>query len=532
MKQEGKLRQRLSLADLTFIGLGSMVGSGWLFASQRGAQVAGPAAWISWIIGAVAVTLLGLVYAELGGSLPRAGGTVRYPDYSHGPLLGYLTGVASIIAFASVAGIEAEAMRQYADTWWPALGSGSPTLLGWFMQFVLLVVFFLLNYASVNLFGKANTIITAIKFVVPTLTIIVLLTHLQPTNFSSHSFAPAGFSGIESAVSTAGIIFAFLGFQQAVGFSSEARNPQRNVPLSIFLAVFLSAALYILLQVSFVGAVPGRSLLHGWAALNYTSPFANLAGALGLGWLSTVILGDAVISPSGTANIYLAATARVIFAWARNGTFFKVFTKVDGKSGVPRPALWLAFVLAIFFTLPFPSWDTLVGVVSSASVLTYILGPISLHAFRRTAPDMPRPFKLKGYSVIAPLSFAVASLIIYWTGWQTDSWLLGAQIVMFLFYVAFNRFAPKHIPFRQQVKSSLWIIVYFALMMVISYLGTFQGVKGIPAPWDQVVVVVMSFAIYYWGISAALPVPNMGQEEDEVSSNVAESQTQPQYKMS
>ncbi len=514
----GKFKKQLGLMDLTFIGFGSIIGSGWLFASQKAAMVAGPAAWISWVIGAVAVALLGFVYAELGGSLPRAGGTVRYPEYSHGPLIGYLLGFASLIAFASVAGIEAEAMRQYADTWWPALGKGTPTLLGWFVQLALLVIFFSLNYLSVNLFGKANTIITTIKFIVPVLTVVVLMTHLKVVNFSSHGFAPYGFSGIEKAVATAGIIFAFLGFQQAVGFSAEAKNPQRNVPLSILLAVVGSAGLYVLLQLSFIGAVPTTAIAGGWATLSFTSPFANVAAAIGLGWLANIILADAVISPSGTANIYLSATARVIFAWARTRTFFKVFAKVDGSSGVPRPALWLAFIGAVFFTLPFPSWDKLVSVVSSATVLTYILGPISAHAFRRTAPDMKRPFRLAGMSIISPLSFIIASLIIYWTGWQTDNWLIGSQIVLWVLYIVFRKKAPTDkVSFAQQLKSSWWLIAYYVLMLIVSYLGssTFQGTNAIPQPWDQIIVAVVSLVTYYWGVASAVPNPYLGFDEDE-----------------
>jgi amino acid transporter len=511
----GKLKSKLSLVDLTFIGLGSIVGSGWLFASQRGAATAGPAAWISWLIGAFAVLLLGFVYAELGGALPRAGGSVRYPEFSHGPLLGYLSGFASIIAFSSVAGIEVEAVRGYAETWWPALGGVNPTLLGWIGQLVLLLIFFFLNLKSVSLFGKANTIITTIKFIVPLLTIIVLLTQLKVGNYHSHGFAPFGFVGIERAVSTSGIVFAFLGFQQAVSFSSEAKNPQRSVPLSIMLAIFLSAALYILLQLTFIGAVPTQALSGGWGSLHYESPFANVAAALGLGWLSSVILADAIVSPSGTANIYLSATSRVIFAWAKSGTFFRKFTEINNKTGVPTPALFLAFLLAVFFTLPFPSWDKLVGVVSSATVLIYIMGPVALHALRKNAPDLHRPFRLSGMEVISPLSFVFASLIVYWTGWKTDSWLLGVQIIMFILFLVFKNAAPKSVPFVQQIRSSLWLVVYYLVILILSYLGTFQGTGILPTPYDQIILAFVSIIIYYWGVNSGLSEP-LFYEDDEV----------------
>jgi amino acid transporter len=527
MAGQGKFKRQLGLLDLTLLGLGSIIGSGWLFASRNVASQAGPGASISWLIGAVAVILLGFVYAELGGALPRAGGTVRYPEYSHGPLIGYLMGFASIVAFSSVAGIEVEAARQYATGWWPALSSPSgsaPTVTGWLFQLVLLLIFFFINYFSVKVFGKANTIITSIKFVVPALAIIVLFTSFHGANFSSQGFAPTGFTGIESAVSTGGIIFAFLGFQQAVGFASEAKNPQRTVPLSILLAVILSALIYELLQISFIGAVPSHEIASGWSAVHgeFKLPFKDIAVMIGAGWLGQVILVDAIISPSGTANIYLASTNRVIFGWAKNGTFFKAFGKLDEKSGVARPALWLGFLLAIFWTLPFPSWDQLVGVVSSATVLTYLVGPISAHAFRKSAPDLVRPFRLKGMAIISPLSFIIASLIVYWSGWQTDAWLIGAQLLMFVIYVLARKRVPtNHVSFAQQIKSSWWLMAFYVILMVISYLGdtVFQGTGAIAAPWDQIIVAVVSLVVYYWGVKSALPKAHFDYDEVEADGN-------------
>lgn len=514
---EFKLKRRLGLLDLTFLGLGAIIGSGWLFASQKGAVLAGPSAWIAWVIGAVAVMLIGLVYAELGGALPRAGGIIRYPDFSHGPIVGFMMGMAALVAYSSVAGIEAEAMRGYAQTWWTALGtpSGSPTTLGWFIQLLLLVIFFLLNYWSVNVFGKANSIITAIKFIVPVLAMIVFFTQIKGVNFTSHGFAPGGFTGIESAVSTAGIIFAFLGFRQAVDFAGEAKNPQKTVPLAIILAIAIGAILYILLQLSFIGAVPSDSISGGWATLTFKSPFADVAKALGLAWLANIIFADAVLSPSGTANIYLSSTSRVVFAWARNGTFFKAFTRVSGKSGVPRPALWLSFILAVIWTLPFPTWGALVGVVSSATVMTYIVGPISAAAFRKTAPGINRPFRLGGMSVIAPLAFIIASLIIYWSGWSTDSWLIGLQILMFIVYLVLNKVMPNaKVSLGQSIKSSIWLVVYYIAMFFISYLGTFGGHGQFKTPWDQIAVIVVALICYYWGIATALPTPTITEDED------------------
>ena len=110
--------------------------------------------------------------------------------------------------------------------------------------------------------------------------------------------------------------------------------------------------------------------------------------------------------------------------------------------GNPAPALWLTFGLAVFWTMPFPSWEALINVVSAALVLSYAVAPVSVAALRRNAPDMPRPFRVKGFAVLGPVSFIIAALIVYWSGWATVSWLLGLQILMFGIYLLCRRLVP------------------------------------------------------------------------------------------
>ena len=100
MTTQGKFKKQLTLTDLTFIGLGAIFGSGWLFAASHVSSIAGPAGIYSWLIGGLAVLLLGIVYCELGAALPRAGGIIRYPVFSHGELMGYLLGFITLIAFS------------------------------------------------------------------------------------------------------------------------------------------------------------------------------------------------------------------------------------------------------------------------------------------------------------------------------------------------------------------------------------------------------------------------------------------------
>lgn len=528
MSGKGKFKKQLSLMDLTFIGLGAIFGSGWLFAASHVSAIAGPAGIFSWLLGGFSVLLLGIVYCELGAALPRAGGVIRYPVYSHGPLLGYLMGFITLIAFSSLVAIEVVAARQYAAAWFPELtkaGSSDPSILGWLLQFGLLCLFFMLNYRSVKTFAMANNLVSVFKFIVPLLVIGVLFTFFKPENLYAQGFAPFGLSGVQMAVSAGGIIFAYLGLTPIISVASEVKNPQRTIPIALILSVLLSTVIYVLLQVAFLGGVPTEMLANGWAGVTkeLALPYRDIALALGVGWLAYLVVADAVISPSGCGNIYMNATPRVIYGWAQTGTFFKIFTRIDEKSGIPRPALWLTFGLSVFWTLPFPSWEALISVVSAALVLSYAVAPVSVAALRRNAPDMPRPFRVKWMGVMGPLSFIVAALIVYWSGWNTVSWLLGLQIVMFVVYLLCSRFVPtNHLNLGQQVRSSLWLIGFYAVTMVLSKLGTFGGLGVLAHPFDTLVVAACATGIYYWGAATGVPAHLVRLEDDEDSEEAPE----------
>ena len=520
----GQFKKQLSLMDLTFIGLGAIFGSGWLFSASHVAAQAGPAGIISWLIGGFAVLILGIIYCELGAALPRAGGIIRYPVFSHGPLQGYLLGSITVIAFSSLIAIEVVAAREYAAAWFPSLtivqdGVRSPSLTGWLFQFVLLCLFFALNYYSVKTFAVANNIISILKFAVPVLVIVALLYHFKPANFSMTEFAPMGAQGVQGAVSAGGIIFAYLGLTPIISVASEVKRPQFTIPFALILSVVLATVIYVVLQVAFLGAVPTEMLSNGWQGLSnqFPLPYRDIAMLLGLGWLAILVVSDAIISPSGCGNIYMAATPRVIYAWSNSNTFFRIFTRVDPKSGIPRYALWLTFALSLFWTMPFPSWEKLISVVSAALVLSYAIAPITVGALRRNAPDLARPFFVKGFAVLGPVSFIIASFIVYWSGWNVISWLLGSQIVLIILYAVFKRYVPTHeVSFAQQFKSSAWLLGYYILMIIASYLGSFgAGASHIlAAPFDTLFVMAIALVCYYWGIHSGLPKA-MIKEDDE-----------------
>jgi amino acid transporter len=516
------LKRDIGLVALIMTGLGSIIGSGWLFGAWKAAKVAGPAAVFSWLIGCIAIILIGLTYAELGGMFPESGGMVRYPQYSHGSFVGFIAGWANWIAIVSVIPIEAEASVQYMSSWkwqWAQqLYDGKLlTPSGLLLAAALVLVYFFLNYWTVALFAKANTFITTIKFVVPVLTVLGLFA----AGFSTHNFTevsggfmPNGWAGILTAVATSGIVFAFNGFQSPINMAGEARNPGRNVPMAVILSILLAGILYECLQIVFLGSVPTHMLTHGWAALQLKSPFADLAIALGMGWLSFSLFADAVISPSGTGITYTATTARMVYGMERNGYFPKRFGSVHPVYKVPRPAMWFNLVVSYIFLFLFRGWGELVEVISVATVISYLAGPITAMTLRRLVPEYKRPLKIRAISLIAPLAFLVASLILYWARWPLTGQVLIVMLVGLPIYFYYEAKNGSEV-FKKNFAAGIWLVTYLLFMMAVSYLGSskFGGHDVIPYGWDMLVIAVFSFLFFIWGVRSGFMTDPLKQAE-------------------
>jgi amino acid transporter len=523
------LRRDIGLIGLLWASVGSIIGSGWLYGAKNAVVVAGPAALISWIIGAIAIVLLALVHAELGGLFPVAGGTARYPHYVFGGLAGMSFGWFSWLQAATVAPIEVEAMIGYAGHWSWATGflhaNGTLTVSGFTVAVILMAVFVAVNFLGVRVLAHTNSAATWWKVAIPLLAIFVLAaTHFHAGNFTAHGFAPFGAKGVLGAISTSGIIFALLGFEQAIQLSGESKNPRRDIPRAVLGSVAIGALIYVLLQVVFIGALPGSSFAKGWAHLDYpgiSGPFAGLATTIGLGWLAWVLYLDAIVSPGGTGLIYTTSTSRVSYGLSKNGYLPQLFERTDAR-GVPWFGLIISFVTGVICFLPFPSWQQLVSFITSASVLMYAGAPLAFGVLRNRLPDRDRPYRLPAGNVVAPLSFAVSSLIIYWSGWNT-LWRLGLAIIIgYVLLGAYAAYATaKQLPNTPRLdwKAAQWLPVYLIGMGFISWQGGFgDGSQGnIPLWWDIALIVAFSLAIYYWARAVALPAAEIERNIEEVA---------------
>jgi amino acid transporter len=358
--------------------------------------------------------------------------------------------------------------------------------------------------------AHTNSTATWWKIGVPLLTIFVLaIVNFHGSNFhAANGFDPYGAKGILAAVSTSGIIFALLGFEQADQLAGESANPKRDIPRAVIMATLIGAVIYITLQIVFLAALPHDQITGTWAHAAYTQmsgPFAQLATLVSVGWLATILYIDAVISPGGTGLIYTTSTSRVSYGLSRNGYVPSAFERTNER-GVPWFGLIVAFVVGCICFLPFPSWKSLVGLITSASVLMYAGAPLSFGVFRDRLADADRPYRAPVGGVLAPLAFVVANLLILWSGWTTD-WKLGVAILIGYVILASNRiFNLNPTTPVLDLRAASWLPFYLVGMGAIVYLSDFGPLKHpvFPLWWDMGVVAVLSLVIYFWAMRVAL----------------------------
>jgi amino acid transporter len=506
-----RYRHVMSRYDILMASVGTVIGSGWLFGSYFAARYAGPAAIFSWIIAGVLFLVIELPFAEMAAMFPEAGAPARMPQLAFGTLASSMTSWTAVLGGGFGVAIECLAVVQYAGGYIPALfnkAAGAATPLGLLVTAVLMLIFMQLALHGVRLFSKTITVWTTIKWVVPSCAAILLiiagLTQGGASNFSSAGgFMPYGFEPVLTAIALGGLIYAYSGPRSAMALAAEGANPKKDVPFALLCSILGALVLYTLLQIAFILAIPHSALAGGWAHISFSSPMAQLALGIGLGWLGIVLYIDAAVSPAGTGLLLTGTSSRTLYAIEKNGFGVPKWLRRLDHRGVPATAQWTAYVLGLIAIMPFPSWHSLIVLTSSAGILGYMLSGSSLGAFRRTAPDMARPFSVGRHARwLGPTAMAIATSMFLWYGWPTTMRVgIWYAVGLILYAIFFN---TQKLP-RRDIRAGIWLPVLLFSEVLLSWLGSFGSgnLHILPFPLDEVVAIALGIGFYYWSIRCA-----------------------------
>ncbi|MEX3008719.1 APC family permease [Hoeflea sp. TYP-13] len=523
--RDNRLNREIGLIGLTFVAVGSIIGSGWLFAPLLAANLAGPASIISWFVGGAAVLLIALTFAEISAMLPFPGGIASVPQFSHGNIVSMTMGWFAWIGYNAAAPTDVEAMLRYLainNPWlYDTADFDSLSLSGKGVAAALLVLFVVLNAFGVRLFAYINTTLTWVKIAIPiVISVALIYAHFDFRNFvGDEGFAPTGAHGVMAAISAGGIALSFVGFRHAIDMAGEARNPQFTIPAALILAIVVCSLIYVGLQVAFVGALSETDLKSGWSSLTFVGgggPLAAIAQGLGMLWLVSMTNVAAVISPLGSAFVSAGSNGRLALALTTTGILPSIFRALN-RFGVPLYALFLNLVITSVM-VSLLHFHLIIAIYTSAIVLSLAVGPIALMALRRIAPHYKRSFRVPAAPVVAGFSFVCITLIVYWSGWETIrvlALLLALGVVMF--FIRYRRIARDELDLYQ----AAWLVPFIGGIVLISWLGNFGGGLGIlRGGVDILACIVLSLVCFAIAVRTALSRRRFEERIDQVLAEI------------
>lgn len=484
--EEQNTKKSLGLLDATFLVAGSMIGSGIFIVSSEMSRDLGSSGWLlfTWLITGV-ITLFGaLSYGELAAMFPKAGGQFVYIREAWGKLPSFLYGwtTFAVIQTGVIAAVGV-AFGKFAGVFFPILVDhtifeyGSVKINGAnFVGVGTILILTIINVRGIN-YGKIiQAIFTSSKLIA----LAVLIVAGIVVGFSS-GFFDENFHNMWEATSTKELtkgtwtttdltsvglmivlsttiinsLFSSDAWNNVTFIAGDIRNPERNLPRSLFLGTFIVTILYILANVAYLGLLP----LHGTPFQGDFVYTKEAVQSTGIQFASSdrvgtsaayMLFGNAanllmavliMISTFGCNNGLIMAGSRLFYAMSKDGLFFKKASKLNSV-GVPAWAMWIQSLWAIALCFS-GSYGILIKFATFGSMVFYIVTILGLFKLRRTMPDAVRPYKAFGYPVI-PFLYLVFAVVIcvsltIFTFWDTFGSILLILAGIPIYYLVFKK---------------------------------------------------------------------------------------------
>jgi basic amino acid/polyamine antiporter, APA family len=458
--QDKELVKGLGLTSATMLVMGSMIGSGiFIVSAEISREVNSPALLIgAWLVTGFMTIVGALSYGELAAMMPRAGGQYVYLREALGPLWGFLYGwtLFLVIQTGTIAAVGV-AFGKFLGVFFPSVSSSHWILHLWKVPPInigpmvlgnmdvglstqnLVAIFVVIVLSVVNIFGirtgaMIQNVFTAAK--VSALAGLVLLglfigrnAHALAANFSGHFWQNAGLGAQHEiaagvwvgtltvlAVAQVGSLFSADAWNNVTFTAGEVKNPSRNLPLSLAMGTGVVILLYVLCNVIYLNVLPLDGSATGATILERGIKYATedrVATAVmtqmlhaGGGLMAVAIM----ISSFGCANGLILSGARVYYAMAKDGLFFRKVAKLHPTYKSPAVSLMVQMVWTCILCVS-GSYGQLLDYIIFAVLVFYILTIVGLFVLRRTHPNADRPYRAVGYPVL-PAIYIVMALFI------------------------------------------------------------------------------------------------------------------------
>jgi basic amino acid/polyamine antiporter, APA family len=415
-----ELARDLTLSQAGAVVVGTIIGSGIFLVPSEMMQAVGSArlVYLAWIVGGLLSFFGALTYAELGAMKPQAGGEYVYVRDAYGPLAGFLYSWTWFLIAkpASIATITTGLVRilgtfpVFSFFSHACISSPFTVNYGQLVAILATVLISWLNYIGIRRAGEFQFVFTLLKVAVILGIVVVGFSYSGGTwaNFATEfAGAKGGIAGFFAALVAA--LWAYDGWNDLNMVAGEIKNPQRNIPLALIWGVATVGALYILVNAAVQYVLPAAAV-----AASQRPASDAVALVLGRAGASLVSAGMA-ISMLVTLNGTIMSGARVPYATARDGYFFKTLANVHPRFRTPSAAIVVQCALAIVLLLLGGSFKQFFSLAIFAEWMFYMIAASTIFVFRRRDPNLDRPYRVWGYPVVPALFVLASSALLYYT---------------------------------------------------------------------------------------------------------------------
>ncbi|TDW96126.1 APC family permease [Dinghuibacter silviterrae] len=399
------LLRSLSLAQGTAINMIDMVGIGpFLVVSMVTGALQGPACVLAWLLGALLAYTDGMVWSELGARWPEAGGSYvflrkLYGDGRLGRLMPFLFVFQTVIQAPLTMASAAIGFAQYLHYLVPITPVEQKIVSGGLVILVVIVL-----YRKIHVVGNISMILGLI-----TMGTILWIIGSGLPHFNSAQAFHWDLSGFKASTllctaignATLKTVYSYLGYYNVVNLGGEIKNPERNIPRSIFLSVTIIALLYVGMQLALLGNLPWQTigrrdfLISTYIEKLYNPHVASIATGLIL-----------VIASSSLFALTLGYS-RVPYAAAVKGDFFPVFAKLHPKHRFPHVSLLVLGALGFIFSLLFRMEAAITAIIVMRILIQFLSQSVGLIRWHRLQPNDRRPYRMPLYPLPAVLSMLI-----------------------------------------------------------------------------------------------------------------------------
>jgi fructoselysine transporter len=448
---ENKLIRGLGLKEATAINMIDMVGIGPFITIPFIIQAMnGPQCILAWLLGALLAFADGFVWAELGASMPRAGGSYVFLKEIYGPkkwgrLFSFLYIWQTSIQAPLVIASGSIGFAQYAGYLYPLDAIQQKVVSG---SLVILLTFLL--YRKITDIGKISMLLWIGVIATMAWMIFGGLTHFDTAlafTYPEGAFdlSPVFWAGLGAA--SVKTVYSFLGYYNVCHLGSEIINPEKNIPRSIFISIAGITVLYLLMQISVLGVIPWKEAKD--STFIVSTFFERLYGRHAAMLATGLILWIAVASLFSVMLGY----SRVPYAAAMDGNYFSIFSKVHPEKKIPHYSLLILGCVAFAFSLLFKLKEVITAIIVMRILVQFVGQSVGVIYLRKKNKGLHLPFKMWLYPLPSLLGILIWMFIFFSTEWV---FIAGALGVIFTGVIIFLVKASneKSWPFISQTGSS------------------------------------------------------------------------------